>query len=87
MTEQLEMKRRELQELQEQVKPSPMRARYEADVARLRAEIHRSSAARTAAEVPHGPEARACVLCAALLCCAVLCSALLCSALLCSAVC
>ena len=48
--EQLEIKRRELSELQEQVKPSPVRARYEADVARLRKEISSHTVARTHAE-------------------------------------
>ena len=50
MIEQLEIKKAELQELQEQVKPSPVRARYEADVARLRKEISGYTAARTQAE-------------------------------------
>ena len=50
MREQLEIKKAELQELQEQVKPSPVRARYEADVARLRKEINGHTAARTQAE-------------------------------------
>jgi hypothetical protein len=48
--EQLEVKRAELAELQEQVKPSPVRARYELEVARLRKEINAHSAARTHAE-------------------------------------
>lgn len=48
--EQLEMKMAELQELQEQIKPSPVRARYEAEVARLRKEINAHAAARTHAE-------------------------------------
>ena len=50
MREQLEIKQSELKELQEQMKPSPVRARYEADVSRLRKEITVSSSARTDAE-------------------------------------
>lgn len=50
LREQLEIKKSELTELQEQMKPSPVRARYEADVSRLRKEINASSAARTDAE-------------------------------------
>ena len=50
MREQLEIKKAELAELQEQVKPSPVRARYEADVARLRKEINAHTQARTHAE-------------------------------------
>ena len=46
LREQLDIKKAELTELQEQMKPSPVRARYEADVSRLRKEINASSAAR-----------------------------------------
>jgi chromosome segregation ATPase len=48
--QQLEMKKAELQELQEQIKPSPVRAKHEADVARLRKEVAAHSASRTHAE-------------------------------------
>ena len=48
--QQLEMKKAELAELNEKVKPSPVRARYEADVARLRKEISSHTVARTHAE-------------------------------------
>ena len=50
ITDQLEMKKAEHAELQEQIKPSPIRARYEADVARLRKEVSAHTAARTHAE-------------------------------------
>ena len=48
--DQLEMKKAELADLHEQVKPSPVRARYEADVARLRKEVAAHTASRTHAE-------------------------------------
>ena len=50
LLEQLEIKKAELAELHEQVKPSPVRARYEADVARLRKEVAAHTASRTHAE-------------------------------------
>lgn len=48
--DQIAMKTTELRELQESIKPSPVRQRYEAEVARLRKQINAHSAVRTAAE-------------------------------------